>query len=326
VIKPSDDPVLAELDRTESEEKERELKNAAAEKAAPAKPAETQSQAESYRLPVASQPKRNGMLGATLMLALAGGGLYAAWMYRPEFRAFVQPQIDRLMTLVGMALPPTQAPKPAKTSGTLAPAQPAPRPAVSSSQASPTVPPTAVADLSADAAAPSPVTDPIAIGNAASTAAPAESPAVVGASQPEVQKSTAAEPIQRSAVDAKQAQSKKADLQQSNSPNAEANESLDTVSTKAIILSSQGAQKRLLRSVAPKYPAEAQSRAAQGTIVLKTFVDSAGKVGGVRLVEGNASLAPAAIEAVKQWHYRPYVRDGKAYPFQTVVILDFQRP
>jgi hypothetical protein len=29
---------------------------------------------------------------------------------------------------------------------------------------------------------------------------------------------------------------------------------------------------------------------------------------------------------VKQWRYRPYVRDGKALPFQTIIIVDFQRP
>jgi TonB family protein len=92
----------------------------------------------------------------------------------------------------------------------------------------------------------------------------------------------------------------------------------------AIILSSKGAEKRLAQSVPPKYPVEARS--AQGTVVLKAVVDENGKVEGLRLVEGNATLATAAIKAVKQWHYRPYVRDGKAQAFQTVVIVDFQRP
>ena len=92
----------------------------------------------------------------------------------------------------------------------------------------------------------------------------------------------------------------------------------------AIILSSKGAEKRLAHSVPPKYPVEARS--AQGTVVLKAVVDENGKVEGLRLVEGNATLATAAIQAVKQWRYRPYLRDGKAQAFQTVVIVDFQRP
>jgi len=94
----------------------------------------------------------------------------------------------------------------------------------------------------------------------------------------------------------------------------------------AIILSSKGAEKRLAYSVQPKYPVEARSGGAEGTIVLKAVVDQGGKVEGVRLVEGNATLATAAIQAVKQWRYRPYVRDGKTQPFQTVVIVDFQQP
>jgi TonB family protein len=93
-----------------------------------------------------------------------------------------------------------------------------------------------------------------------------------------------------------------------------------------VILSSKGAEKRLAHSVSPKSPVDVHSADAQGKIVLKTVVDENGKVDGVRLVEGNAILATAAMQAVRQWRYRPYVRDGKALPFQTVVIIDFQRP
>jgi protein TonB len=96
--------------------------------------------------------------------------------------------------------------------------------------------------------------------------------------------------------------------------------------TSAIILSSKGAEKRLAHSVPPKYPSDARSDGAEGTVVLKEVVDEDGKVAGVRLVEGNAALATAAMQAVKQWRYRPYVRDGKAQAFQTVVIVDFQKP
>ena len=65
---------------------------------------------------------------------------------------------------------------------------------------------------------------------------------------------------------------------------------------------------------------------AEGTVLLKAVVDENGKVEGLRLIEGNATLATAAMQAVKQWRYRPYVRDGKAQIFQTVVIVDFQKP
>jgi protein TonB len=94
----------------------------------------------------------------------------------------------------------------------------------------------------------------------------------------------------------------------------------------AVILSSKGAEKRLLYHVPPVIPKGATARELEGTVILKTMVDDTGKVESVHLVEGNPALADAAIQAVKQWRYRPYVRDGKSLPFQTVVLVDFQRP
>jgi protein TonB len=94
----------------------------------------------------------------------------------------------------------------------------------------------------------------------------------------------------------------------------------------AVILSSQGAEKRLIRHQPPVYPADARKQRVEGTVVLKAVVSEGGKVEEVRLVEGDPTLAAAAISAVKQWRYRPYIRDGKARPFQTIVLVDFQRP
>jgi protein TonB len=94
----------------------------------------------------------------------------------------------------------------------------------------------------------------------------------------------------------------------------------------AVILSSKGADKRLVRRVPPILPVGANAQGLEGTVILKTVVDDSGNVESVYLMEGNPALADAAIHAVKQWRYRPYVRDGKSLPFQTVVLVDFQRP
>jgi protein TonB len=90
----------------------------------------------------------------------------------------------------------------------------------------------------------------------------------------------------------------------------------------AVILSSKGAERRLIHRVEPSYPPEVRSRGVEGTVVLKMSVNESGTVEEVRLVEGNPALAEPAISAVKQWRYKPYVRDGKAKPFQTIVLLD----
>jgi TonB family protein len=94
----------------------------------------------------------------------------------------------------------------------------------------------------------------------------------------------------------------------------------------AVVLSSKGADNRLMHSEQPVYPAGAAPHQAQGPMVLKAVIDANGKVVGARVIHGDAALANAAVSAVKQWRYKPYIRDGKAQPFQTVVAVDFQRP
>jgi len=327
--------VLAELERTELDESEVAestlegsrpessiLESSGPSKAAPNQPAAKSCSALSSSRQASSrqgQQKRRGPLVALLMLVLAGGGFYAVWTYQPGFRDFAQPQIDRVLALAGMALPPTPAQNPAKPSVHLAPAttpapaqdsptdpnqtqSKAPDSAISSATGSVTGSPTAL--TAATAVVPPAATPGTAVAQPASAATPTAAPVVA---KPDANK--ASDKLTNSKKDAAAAASSDGQLPGENS---------------AIILSSKGAEKRLVQSHPPKYPVEARS--AQGTVVLKAVVDANGKVEGLRLVEGNATLATAAIQAVKQWRYRPYVRDGKAQAFQTVVIVDFQRP
>ena len=315
-VKPSDDPVLAELERTELEESElaeAQLESSRLNKAAPDQPA-AESRAPGLSSYHQGQQKRRSPLVALLMLALAGGGFYAAWTYQPGFRAIAQPQIDRVLALAGMALPPTRAPNPTKPSAQLAPATtsaPAPESPTAPNQTQSKVPNSATGSATTSAAATVPsqpaATPGTAVATPTSGSTTTARPVVT---KPEVNKPIASKPSD-SKKDAAAATSSDTQLPRENS---------------AIILSSQGAEKRLAHSVPAKYPVEARSGEAQGTVVLKAVVDETGKVEGLRLVEGNATLATAAIQAVKQWRYRPYVRDGKAQPFQTVVIVDFQKP
>jgi protein TonB len=301
--KPSDE--LAEL-------KASELKSSGPGKAAPdQKAAESAAPVvSSYQKP---QQKTRGPLAALLVLVLAGAAFYAAWMYQPGFRALAQPQIDRLqidrvLALVGItnsrpSQPP--APQPAKPSPVAA-ASSAPAP---ESTTDPSQRPSSGSDSAAGSSATSAATTPV---------QPVATSGTKVATLTSVASSTVAPVVGKPEV-GKPGDSKKdaAAVTLSGAPLPGENS--------AIILSSKGAEKRLAHSVQPKFPVEARGE-AQGTVVLKEVVDENGKVEGLRLVEGNAALATAAIQAVKQWRYRPYVRDGKAQSFQTVVIVDFQRP
>jgi len=79
----------------------------------------------------------------------------------------------------------------------------------------------------------------------------------------------------------------------------------------------------LINRVPPIYPPLARQARIQGTVVLKAMINRMGDVVSLDLVSGHPVLAPAAIEAVKQWRYRPYMLNGKAVDVETQVEVNF---
>jgi protein TonB len=62
---------------------------------------------------------------------------------------------------------------------------------------------------------------------------------------------------------------------------------------------------------------------ARGVVALTARVNSDGAVGAVAVVSGNHALAAAAVRAVRQWRYRPYLKDGQPVPTETNIIISF---
>jgi periplasmic protein TonB len=62
---------------------------------------------------------------------------------------------------------------------------------------------------------------------------------------------------------------------------------------------------------------------ARGVVALTAELDSDGKVRAVKVVTGNRALAAAAIRAVRQWRYRPYLKDGQAVATETNIMISF---
>jgi len=88
-------------------------------------------------------------------------------------------------------------------------------------------------------------------------------------------------------------------------------------------VSSGVAQGLLVTKVPPEYPAEARDAHIQGVVVLKVRIDKEGNVADIQLISGHPLLAPAAIEAVKQWKYKPYLLNGTAVEVDTQVQVNF---
>jgi len=96
------------------------------------------------------------------------------------------------------------------------------------------------------------------------------------------------------------------------------------VATPQRIRVSQGVSQGLLvRRVQPNYPPLARQARIQGTVVLHAVISKDGSIENLTLVSGHPMLAPAAIDAVKQWKYKPYLLNGEPVEVDTEVQVNF---
>jgi periplasmic protein TonB len=96
------------------------------------------------------------------------------------------------------------------------------------------------------------------------------------------------------------------------------------VATPQRVRVSQGvSQGLLIRKVNPTYPPLARQARIQGTVILRAVISKDGSIENLQLVSGHPMLAPAAIEAVKQWRYKPYLLNGEPVEVDTEVQVNF---
>jgi protein TonB len=87
----------------------------------------------------------------------------------------------------------------------------------------------------------------------------------------------------------------------------------------------QGVSKGLLiYRIEPTYPPVARQARIQGVVVLTAVIDRDGNIQNLQVVSGHPMLAPAAIEAVKQWRYKPFLLSGQPVEVETAVTVTFQ--
>ena len=80
----------------------------------------------------------------------------------------------------------------------------------------------------------------------------------------------------------------------------------------------------LISHVNPKYPAAAKDKGAAGTVTLQAVIGRDGLVTFIRVVAApDLDLGNAALAAVKQWVYKPYLVDGEAVEVETTMIVSF---
>jgi TonB family protein len=80
---------------------------------------------------------------------------------------------------------------------------------------------------------------------------------------------------------------------------------------------------RILDSFMPPYPPEAIKQGISGAVILHVLIGRQGEVKDVRVVSGREVLRATAVDAVKQWRYEPYKRNGVDVEVETDVEVQF---
>jgi protein TonB len=95
------------------------------------------------------------------------------------------------------------------------------------------------------------------------------------------------------------------------------------VPTRGVLVSSSVLQGLLIRQVRPVYPRLAIITRVQGAVVLDALISRAGTIENLRVVSGHPLLVRAAVEAVQQWRYRPYLLNGEPVEVETQITVNF---
>jgi protein TonB len=79
----------------------------------------------------------------------------------------------------------------------------------------------------------------------------------------------------------------------------------------------------LVHKVLPAYPPLARAARLQGEVVLQAVIGKQGAIENLRVLFGHPMLVPAAIEAVRQWRYRPYILNSEPVEVETQITVKF---
>lgn len=88
-------------------------------------------------------------------------------------------------------------------------------------------------------------------------------------------------------------------------------------------LDGKAASRLLIHTIKPEYPPIAKVNYIQGRVKIDVAVNAKGRVIEAHVIQGEALLAAAALQSVREWKYRPFVDSGSPTPFRTVVDINF---
>lgn len=169
--------------------------------------------------------------------------------------------------------------------------------------------------------------------SAAAEPAEEDEPVVVTKAEPMKVKADSARPAEPKAAPEEQT-SAPASLNLAGSADDKAMSTLVTTApitppkpTLEVLNISQGVtQGLLIKRVQPVYPPQALAMRIQGSVQMQATISKDGSITNLKILSGQGTLARAAVDAVRQWKYKPYYLDGQPVEIQTQITINFKLP
>ena len=86
---------------------------------------------------------------------------------------------------------------------------------------------------------------------------------------------------------------------------------------------SEMSEGNLAYRVQPAYPPLARAARVQGEVRLRAIISKTGMIENLQVLTGHAMLVSAAVAAVRQWRYRPYMLNGEPIEVETEITVNF---
>ena len=91
-----------------------------------------------------------------------------------------------------------------------------------------------------------------------------------------------------------------------------------------ITVSGNVAQGLRIYAVPPEYPIEAKRAHISGMVVLRAIIAKDGNLKDLKVIQGPDALQHSALDAVRQWRYKPYLLNGNPVEVDTIINVIFQ--
>lgn len=114
----------------------------------------------------------------------------------------------------------------------------------------------------------------------------------------------------------------------STTPEASGNKPMEAAmsSIEPVNLPASAAMDLLTQPVDPIYPDSAKASRQRGNVMLQVLIGRDGTVQDAKFLQGSLAFARSAIDAVKQWRFKPYTLNGRAVSVQSTITLTFKPP